>query len=195
MFINWEGIAYWIALLTIATMPVALIWFVIHPFIIFWRKRGALLAYLTSALIVIPIFTLVLVFRDNVMAVHYEFNWLLISLGALSLVIGMTIGMKRVNLLTPKIMFGIPELSSKSKGKLITSGIYSKIRHPRYAEVFLMVFGLALMTNYLSMYLLSVAMLVLLYLVVLLEENELKHRFGNEYTDYCKKVPRFIPRR
>jgi protein-S-isoprenylcysteine O-methyltransferase Ste14 len=30
---------------------------------------------------------------------------------------------------------------------------------------------------------------------VLLEERELAERFGAEYLDYCRRVPRYVPRR
>jgi protein-S-isoprenylcysteine O-methyltransferase Ste14 len=30
---------------------------------------------------------------------------------------------------------------------------------------------------------------------VLLEERELRDRFGAEYEEYCRRVPRYIPKR
>ena len=34
-----------------------------------------------------------------------------------------------------------------------------------------------------------------LYLLVLLEERDLRERFGSEYEACCRRVPRFVPRR
>jgi protein-S-isoprenylcysteine O-methyltransferase Ste14 len=34
-----------------------------------------------------------------------------------------------------------------------------------------------------------------IHLVVLLEEPELRERFGAEYEEYCGRVPRYIPKR
>jgi protein-S-isoprenylcysteine O-methyltransferase Ste14 len=34
-----------------------------------------------------------------------------------------------------------------------------------------------------------------LFLVVILEERELRQRFGDAHVEYCRRVPRFVPRR
>ena len=55
--------------------------------------------------------------------------------------------------------------------------------------------AVALFTNYLAIYVLALAIIPALYLVVVLEEKELRDRFGLEYAAYSERVPRFIPRR
>ena len=52
----------------------------------------------------------------------------------------------------------------------------------------------ATFSNYLGAYLVVLAFLPALHLVVLLEERELRDRFGEEYAAYCERVPRYIPR-
>ena len=52
----------------------------------------------------------------------------------------------------------------------------------------------ALFCNYLATYLLVPAVAILIYLIVLLEERELRNRFGAEYEAYCARVPRFVPK-
>lgn len=52
----------------------------------------------------------------------------------------------------------------------------------------------SLVANYLALYALLLLSLPTLYLVVILEERELRDRFGAEYTAYCREVPRFLPK-
>jgi len=82
----------------------------------------------------------------------------------------------------------------KYPGKLLTDGIFARIRHPRYVEILLAVLTYALFSNYLASYLMFLFGLPMIYLIVLLEERELRQRFGAEYEAYCRRVPRFIPR-
>ena len=51
-----------------------------------------------------------------------------------------------------------------------------------------------LFANYLESYVVVVLYLSLIYLVVRLEEKELRQWFGADYEDYCRRVPRFMPK-
>jgi protein-S-isoprenylcysteine O-methyltransferase Ste14 len=98
--------------------------------------------------------------------------------------------------LKPKIRLGVPELApGGGGGKLLTEGIYSRVRHPRYIALFLGTVAVAFFTNYLAVYIVAVLVAPALYLVVVLEERELRDRFGEQYVEYCRRVPRFLPRR
>ena len=55
-------------------------------------------------------------------------------------------------------------------------------------------FAFALFTNYLAMYVLAVLVIPTLYWVVLLDEKELRDRFGSEYVSYSERVPMFFPK-
>jgi protein-S-isoprenylcysteine O-methyltransferase Ste14 len=97
--------------------------------------------------------------------------------------------------LTIGILIGLPEITRDDyPGTLLTEGIYSRIRHPRYVGSFFFVLGLAFLANAPIPYLVASALIPLIYIIVFLEERELNKRFGSDYEKYCQKVPRFIPK-
>jgi protein-S-isoprenylcysteine O-methyltransferase Ste14 len=72
--------------------------------------------------------------------------------------------------------------------------MFAKTRNPRYVAVMLFGLSLALLSNYRAGYVVFVAFVVGLYGITLLEEKELRARFGKAYEEYCARVPRFIPK-
>jgi protein-S-isoprenylcysteine O-methyltransferase Ste14 len=77
---------------------------------------------------------------------------------------------------------------------LLTDGIYARMRHPRYVEVVLGTLVYCLIANYVGAYIVLGASVPVLYVVALLEERELRRRFGAAYEAYARRVPRFVPR-
>lgn len=78
---------------------------------------------------------------------------------------------------------------------LVTSGIYSKVRHPGYTGLVLIYFGFALGFAVVWMLVPAVIFTILTYVTAIKEEELLKERFGKEYEEYARQVPwRFIPR-
>ena len=99
--------------------------------------------------------------------------------------------------MTFRILAGVPELETEpdKQGKLLDEGPYAVIRHPRYVEVVFGTFAYAAIANYVGTWILAVMLLPVIHLVVLLEERELRERFGEEYREYSARVPRYVPRR
>ena len=54
--------------------------------------------------------------------------------------------------------------------------------------------GVALITNYLALYVVGAFSIVGLVAITILEERELMVRFGDAYRAYRREVPRFLPR-
>jgi protein-S-isoprenylcysteine O-methyltransferase Ste14 len=79
--------------------------------------------------------------------------------------------------------------------ELIVRGSYRFVRNPMYVGVFLILFGEILLfkSSVLLLYLLTLFLFAHL-VVVFVEEPMLKHKFGESYEQYCKSVPRWIPR-
>jgi protein-S-isoprenylcysteine O-methyltransferase Ste14 len=58
-----------------------------------------------------------------------------------------------------------------------------------------MLLGLGLCLNSVSIVLFALGAFLLIHIFVTrAEEPDLQKRFGQEYQDYCRKVPRWIPR-
>lgn len=191
-----EATAYWMALVTlIAVPPCILVWVIVHPFVRLWRRAGPAWTYLVVGSIVAACMVGIGYCSGPLMRVRLGVRWPLVCLAVPCFLGALYIGVRRARLLTPGIMLGLPELSQgKGPGRLLTGGIYAQIRNPRYVEVGLALAAIALFCNYLATYVLLVLYAPAIYLVVLLEERELRQRFGEEYERYCREVPRFVPR-
>jgi len=191
-----ETTVYYIALFTVVCVPLAIfLWFLIHPFASFWRRLGAAATYLAVIPILVAMGTVLYYFRGPLLSIHFEPRLLLVVIALFFLAIGIYLGILRMRHLTISMLIGIPEISKESQpGKLLTEGIYSFVRNPRYIEIGFGLSGIALIVNYLAVYVLVILYIPVIYLVVILEERELKIRFGPAYERYCREVPRFVPR-
>lgn len=189
-------VRYIIALLIVVWLPFGFVfWLIIHPLARFWRRRGPAFTYTVVSVIGMVLAALVYRVRSALLAIDYGTSYPLFA-GGLALIIGaMIIAWQRRRLLTFRILAGVPELSeSAGPGHLLKEGIYGRIRHPRYVEAILGLCGYALIANYLATYIAVALSFAVLYLIVLLEERELRDRFGVDYAAYCRDVPRFVPR-
>lgn len=82
----------------------------------------------------------------------------------------------------------------EAKGNLVTTGIYSHIRHPQYLGFLLLTLGMNLEWTTFFTLLLWPVIVVLYYRLAKKEEKEAEEMFGEEYRKYKQSVPMFIPR-
>ena len=79
--------------------------------------------------------------------------------------------------------------------KIVTTGIYSKIRHPGYLGLILMYLGVAFLFHNILAIVGSVILSSLQILTALAEEKYLIKKLREEYEEYMRRVPwRFIPK-
>ena len=80
--------------------------------------------------------------------------------------------------------------------RLVVTGGFRSVRNPGYVAVLAMLAGQALIFGSTALlgYSLAVALAFHLF-VVLYEEPHLRRKFGRDYEDYCRRVPRWLPRR
>lgn len=81
----------------------------------------------------------------------------------------------------------------RAQGHLVTTGMYSKVRHPIYFALLLMGFGVILDAGYWPQIIIYLMLYSLLNLKADFEETLLKEKYP-EYEKYAEKTPRFIPR-
>lgn len=80
--------------------------------------------------------------------------------------------------------------------KLVTTGLYYRIRNPMLVGWFIMLFGLGILLNSISLIFIFTPLFILLNILYLktIEEKEMEKKFGKAYLEYKKSVPMFIPR-
>jgi len=79
--------------------------------------------------------------------------------------------------------------------KLITSGLYAHSRNPMLMGIFLVFFGIGVLTGSISLTFIFSPLLVLFFYfqVTKVEEKEMELKFGQAYLEYKQSVPRFFP--
>jgi len=187
---------WFIAVMMIVWVPPAIAaWYLIHPFTRFWRRLGTVASFSVIYSLLISGCVLLWEFRATLVGSDLGFRPLLLVLAVPAAVGGAVIAMRRRKHLTQRILVGTPEISRTDKGRLLTEGIYARTRNPRYLEFVAFSFAYVAFANYAGTWVLCALILPAIHLVVLLEERELRERFGAEFEDYCRRVPRYIPKR
>ncbi len=84
---------------------------------------------------------------------------------------------------------------SKHNKCFITHGIHSYLRHPRYAAIVFLIYPAFALLVHSSLCLISTLLAYVIFrLSVILEERRLIQLFGQDYKDYMKRTPGFIPK-
>ncbi|HNV24399.1 MAG TPA: isoprenylcysteine carboxylmethyltransferase family protein [Candidatus Omnitrophota bacterium] len=80
--------------------------------------------------------------------------------------------------------------------KLTTSGPYAYVRHPLYLGSFMIMVGFLIMLRvnwFISLLCVAVVIGIVYKSTIQKEEKMLGNKFGQEYIDYCRAVPPFLP--
>jgi protein-S-isoprenylcysteine O-methyltransferase Ste14 len=178
------------AIVLLMHLEIPVYWLIVHPNVRIWAGHKWA-AYILGAVAGwgIPVAILV-VFQRSLFARAMPALWK-VFLGVALLAIEARILWQVFRDLGIARLVGKTELSRD--GELAQSGIYAHLRHPRYVGSACAVVGACLLRGSEWMWSLAGAWACLTLLVVLLEEHELRARFGAAYDEYASKVPRFIP--
>ena len=83
---------------------------------------------------------------------------------------------------------------ARREGKLVTTGLYSYTRNPQYVGFLLITMGLNVMYLTVITLILWPILAALYWKLAKREEKDVEEQFGEEFTEYKRKVPAFIPR-
>jgi protein-S-isoprenylcysteine O-methyltransferase Ste14 len=192
-----DSVRHFLAVFELVVLPPgACFWLVIHPYARWWRTVGPLRTYL--ALTAVWVATSVLLFQIRELLIGRDLgtNWSLIAISSVFFAGMMALELQYWKHLSVSTLIGLPELSAleRRKGKLLREGIYGVVRHPRYLSALVSLVGIALLSNYIGLYIFVLLLFPIGHLTMALEERELVERFGDAYRQYQREVPRLIPR-
>ena len=89
---------------------------------------------------------------------------------------------------------GLPEVRADHRDdRLITTGIRARVRHPVYLAHLCEMLGWSVGTGLIVCWLLTAFAIVTGAVMIRMEDAELEKRFGNEFSDYQRKVPAILP--
>lgn len=191
-----DRVRYVLAVIGLVSIPPAVLyWFIIHPFVDVWRRVGKPTTYTMLFVVFVACGYALWLARGPLLAVDYGTNPWLWAPGLAFYLGAVAIQTKIRRQLTFKVLAGVPELDASGKGGvLLDTGLYARVRHPRYLAVTLGQIAWAFFTNYLAMYALIPIIALGLAAVAWFEERELEARFGQAYAEYRRRVPMIIPR-
>jgi protein-S-isoprenylcysteine O-methyltransferase Ste14 len=185
-----KATAWLAALVFFLQLPIPLYWLVFHPAIGYWRRHGKSV-YVTAVLLSWgPITASLFLFHTQLFRPGWPRAWE-IAVGFALIFFEVWVFRRVERDLGSARMAGHSEL--RGGREIVSSGIYSRVRNPRYAGSFLALIGAGLLAGTRLAWIAAGCWALLVLVVVFLEERELRARLGEPYLEYCRRVPRFLP--
>ncbi|MCW4008036.1 MAG: isoprenylcysteine carboxylmethyltransferase family protein [Candidatus Bathyarchaeota archaeon] len=93
------------------------------------------------------------------------------------------------------IIYGWKQIhKARKEGTLVTTGIYKYVRHPQYLGFLLITLGLNVQWLSIITFALWPVLVVLYWRLAKMEDKEMEEQFGEQFLEYKRRVPGFIPR-
>jgi protein-S-isoprenylcysteine O-methyltransferase Ste14 len=187
--IDWLAVAY-----AALYFPVPVYWLVLHPAVNTWRRIGYRSFWIALPVWVLFGFPLALMERPLV-GWRFPRNAATFALGSALLALNIWVSRRVHQEFSFKKLAGLPEVNPAHPQRgIVDSGIYARVRHPRYANIMLGFIAFGLLTGSAGIFLLAIVTFLLYLIVTPLEERELREHYGSKYEIYARTVPRFLPR-
>jgi protein-S-isoprenylcysteine O-methyltransferase Ste14 len=177
-----------------AYFAIPFFWLLVHPFAAFWRRRRGR-TYAAFAVLLWSSFECSFwITRPLWMRETFARSWPVLLLGAALIAVEPLLVSRIENQLTGPILVGWAERDPEQfPPRVIDTGIYARLRHPRYVASMSALLGLAICSGSLRLVELSLLSIPIYWLLTEAEERELLARIGEPFREYRKRVPRFLP--
>jgi len=189
-------------------IPLAALWiayFIVHSFLAtttvktyLYEKFPVLKKYYHLAYNVFSLITAIAIFAYQWSLPELTIiqpNVFSLFLGAVLIFAGVVVGGFALFSFDQREFIGIRQLvgDENQSGELITSGVYSIVRHPLYFSLILIVLGYLVYSFHLSNLIFASCTFIYLIIGTRLKEKKLLQTFGKPYKNYRKKVKMLIP--
>lgn len=169
-------------------------WLVFHPAIGLWRRLGN-----RAFWVALPVWLIfaggIIHFRHGLFARRLERSALTWAVGGVLFIVASWLDVQTRQALGWRRLAGLTELNPQHPlCGVIRTGIYARLRHPRYLLYMLMILSMAFLTGAPAIFLLAFLNILMYQILAPLEERELVEQYGPLYEDYRRSVPRFMPR-
>lgn len=177
--------------LVIASIAVFLAFFALIPVRVRrdWRSHGVYAAFIVSLFAEMFGFPLSVYFLSGIFAMPLLEQYFLSYMYQIGMPAGSLVTFLGILL----IILGWREIYH-AKDRLVTEGVYGYLRHPQYLGIILVTGGWLIHWPTIPSIILWPVLIVLYLRLSKREEEYLTERFGEEYTEYAKRIPMLIPR-
>jgi len=124
------------------------------------------------------------IFKYSIFLEQYISNYIRVPIAMIIFIIAGYLAWKGMN-----TVFG----RKREKPHVITTGVFSVVRHPIYLAAILLYLGFILLSLSLLSGLVWIFIIIFYYVISLYEEKLLIKEFGSAYCEYMRKVPMFLP--
>lgn len=172
-------------------VPLIMMWF--HAFDRTWKRLGVI-SYAAHVPLYLGLVAAVAAMHPLWSSVAWPWPAMASALGAALVAAAIVLLFVTHGAIDLATLIAVPQVTRRRDRRLVTTGVYGRIRHPRYTMLMVGALGNFLLTGYAALLAALVVTTILTVAMARLEERELVAHFGDEYRRYRERVPAFFPR-